>query len=378
MSALPTLPDRARVVVVGGGVIGCAAADELQRAGATVTLCERCRPGDEASCAAAGVLSPLGGSSRTTYGALAMTSWRMYPEVAADLERRTGIDVELALRGCLHPLLSAAELREAEAICRWPDAEELGAAVLDGAALFTREPAVRPDAVGALFIAREGWLNNQRLAAAYAAAASVAGVTVRAGSTVSRVLVRHGRVAGVMADGDEMEADVVLLAAGAWSGELAASFGARLPVGPSRGQMLALANEPPLVRHCLHGDEVYLVPRANGELLVGATVERAGFARQVTAGGIAQMLQAAIALVPDLAGRAISRTWCGFRPQARDGLPVLGPWPDISGLYVATGHHRNGILLAPITARLMREWILKGEPSIAVPEFLPDRFVARR
>jgi len=364
--------------VVGGGVIGCAAADELQRAGATVTLCERGRPGDEASGASAGILSPLGGSSRSKYGELAMASWRMYPDVAADLERRTGIDVELALRGYLYPLLSATELREAEATCRWPDADELGAAVLDRAALFSREPAVRSDAVGALFLAREGWVNNQRLTAAYAAAASAAGVTIRAGTTVSGVLVRQGRVAGVIADGDEMEADVVLVAAGAWSGELVASFGATLPVGPSRGQMLAMANEPLLVRHCLYGGHVYLVPRASGELLVGATVERVGFMREVTAGGIAHLLEAAIALVPELAGRALTRTWCGFRPQARDGLPVLGPWPDISGLYVATGHYRNGVLLAPITARLMREWILKGEPSIAVPEFRPDRFVARQ
>lgn len=361
--------------MIGGGVIGCAAADELQRAGATVTLCERGRPGDEASGAAAGILSPLGGSSRTTYSALAMASWRMFPEVAADLERRTGIDVELALRGGISPLLSAPELREAEATCCWPDADELGAAVLDRAALLLREPGVRPDARGALFIRGEGWVNNQRLATAYAAAASAAGVTVRAGTMVSRVLVPHGRIAGVIADGDEIEADAVLLAAGAWSGELAASFGATLPVGPSRGQMLALANAPALVRHCLHGGHVYLVPRASGELLVGATVERVGFAREVTAGGVAQLLEAATALVPDLAGRAITRTWCGFRPQARDGLPVLGPWPDVSGLYVATGHFRNGILLAPITAQLMREWILKGEPSIAAPEFLPDRFV---
>jgi glycine oxidase len=123
---------------------------------------------------------------------------------------------------------------------------------------------------------------------------------------------------------------------------------------------------------------VYLVPRPSGELLVGATVERVGFQRAVTAQGIAGLLQAAIELVPALGSLPIARTWYGFRPWAPDGLPVLGPWPGIEGLFVATAHYRNGIMLAPITARLMKEWITGGRPSIPLDDFLPDRFLTRR
>jgi len=130
-----------------------------------------------------------------------------------------------------------------------------------------------------------------------------------------------------------------------------------------------------VVRHCIHGDAVYLVPRPSGELLIGATVERVGFQRAVTAEGIAGLLGAAIELVPALATLPIARTWCGFRPWAPDSLPILGPWPDIEGLWVATAHFRNGILLAPITARVMTEWIVTGRPAIPLKEFLPDRFL---
>jgi glycine oxidase len=181
-----------------------------------------------------------------------------------------------------------------------------------------------------------------------------------------------------MAGGEPFEGDAVVLTAGAWTGGLTASLGTRLPVEPRRGQMLALAHIPPVLGHCVHGDEVYLVPRPSGELLVGATVERVGFHRAVTAEGIAGLLTAAIRLVPALGELPITRTWHGFRPWAPDSLPVLGPWPGVEGAWVATAHFRNGILLAPITARVMTEWVVGGRPSISLEEFLPDRFLSSR
>jgi glycine oxidase len=194
------------------------------------------------------------------------------------------------------------------------------------------------------------------------AAVGGAGVSLRAGCAVSRVVVERGRCRGVIAGGETYEADATLLAAGAWTGELAESFGARLPIEPMRGQMLALAHVPPVLTHCIHGEHAYLVPRPSGELLIGATVERVGFQRAVTAHGIAALLAGAIELVPALGTLAISRTWFGFRPWAPDSLPVLGPWPEIEGLWAATAHFRNGILLAPITARLMTESMTTGKP----------------
>src|SRR5436189_283713 len=206
---------RVKVTVVGGGIIGCATAYELAKAGCAVTLFERATPGAEASSAAAGMLAPLG------------------------------------------------------------------------------------DASGSPF---------QRLVVAYAQAAVAAGVILRAGTSVSRIIVEDGRTHGVVADGDRCEADAVLLAAGAWTAALAASFGARLRVEPARGQMLALTHVPPVLTHTVRTDDVYLVPRPSGELLIGATVERVGFQRTVTAEGISSLLAAAIGLVPSLGSLPIVRT----------------------------------------------------------------------
>jgi glycine oxidase len=228
-----------------------------------------------------------------------------------------------------------------------------------------------------MFVAADHWVNNQRLVVAYAQAAVNAGVVLRAGAAVTRVEVELGHARGVVVEGELCEADAVVLAAGAWTGELIGSFGGRLPMEPKRGQMLALAHVPAVLGHCVHGDDVYLVPRPSGELLVGATVERVGFQRAVTAEGVAGLLDAAIELCPALGTLPITRTWCGFRPWVPDSLPVLGPWPDVEGLWVATAHYRNGILLAPATARLMTAWITTGRPDRDVEEFGAARFVRR-
>ena len=364
-----------KIIVVGGGIIGCASAYELAKAGCAVTLFERATPGSEASGAAAGMLIPLGDSGGSEFEHLAVASWRLYPKIAIELRDRTGIDVEYVTRGTIYPLFTARDVRHAEARSARPSTREFGIEAWDANEVHDREPAVSRKVRGAMFMKGGHWVNNQRLTVAYAQAAAAAGVIIRSGDTVSSVLVEDGRARGIVAEGERFESDAVLLAAGAWTAELAATFGARLPVHPKRGQMLALTQMPPIINHCVHTDDVYLVPRPSGELLIGATVERVGFQRAVTAEGIAGLLRAAIELVPSLAGLPITRTWCGFRPWAPDNLPILGPWPRAEGLFVATAHFRNGIMLAPITARLMTQWILQGRPSMAVKPFLPDRFL---
>jgi glycine oxidase len=368
-----------KILVVGGGIIGCASAFELARAGCAVTLLERATPGAEASGAAAGLLSPLGGdSAETPFAKLALESWRRYPEVVAELRERTGIDVEYVTRGTIHPLATAEDVRHAEARARHGAAREVGIEAWDVADLRSREPALSARVRGAMFVRGDHWVNNERLVVAYAQAAAAAGVGMMTGAAVSRVIVEDGRARGVAVDGERYDADAVLLATGAWTGALAETFGARLRVEPRKGQMVALSHVPPLLTHAVHADDIYLIPRPSGELLIGATVEKVGFQRSVTAGGVAQLLAGAVALVPGLAGLPISRTWCGFRPWAPDSLPVLGPWPGIEGLFVATAHYRNGILLAPITARLMTEWVMHGQPSLEVKDFLPNRFLKDR
>jgi glycine oxidase len=367
-----------KVIVVGGGVIGCATAWELARAGCAVTLLERATPGSEASGAAAGLLAPLGGASGTVFRDLAVASWRLYPEVARELRDLTGIDVEHVTRGSIYPLFTADDVRDAQARSAWALGPEFGVEAWDRTEVHGREPALSSRVGGAMFVRGDHWVNNQRLVVAYAHAAAAAGVVMLTGRSVSRVIVEDARARGVVVEGERFDADVVLLAAGAWTSALGASFGGRIPVEPRRGQMVALVHIPAVLTHAVHGDEVYLVPRPSGELLIGATVERVGFQRAVTAEGIAGLLAAAIELVPGLASLPISRTWYGFRPWAPDDLPILGPFPGVAGLWVATAHYRNGILLAPITARVMTEWITSGRTSLPVADFLPDRFLRRR
>lgn len=363
-----------KVLVVGGGIIGCATAYELAKAGCAVTLLERSTPGAEASSAAAGVLSPLAYLSHAPSSRLVLASWRLYPAIARELAVATGVDVELSTRGTIHPLFTVEEIRDAGVLAEWAVRQRLDVDAWDAADLRTREPALSTHVRGAMFVKADHWINNQRLVVAYAQAAVAAGVSLVSGCAASRVLVEDGRARGVLADGDRFEGDVIVLAAGAWTGALAASFGGRLPVEPRRGQMVALAHVPPVITHCIHANDVYLVPRPSGELLIGATVERVGFQRAVTAQAVAGLLSAAIDLVPALAGLPITRTWFGFRPWAPDGRPVLGPWPGIDNLWVATAHYREGILLAPITAKLLTEWIVGGAPSIDLDAFRPDRF----
>ncbi|OLC16603.1 MAG: glycine oxidase ThiO [Candidatus Rokubacteria bacterium 13_1_40CM_69_27] len=368
-----------KVVVVGGGVIGCATAYELAKAGCAVVLLERATPGAEASGAAAGMLAPLGESSAAGFRELAVASWRLYPAVVHELRERTGIDVEYVTRGTIYALATVHDVREAQSRAQWALGREFGIEAWDSGEVHAREPALSAKVSGAMFVRGDHWVNNQRLVVAYAQAAVAAGVALITGCGVSRLIVEDGHArAVVVADGERLDADVIVLAAGAWTAPLVASFGERLPVEPRRGQMIALAHVPPVLTHCVHGDEVYLVPRPSGELLVGATVERVGFQGAVTALGIAGLLSAAIELVPVLGGLPINRTWYGFRPWAPDNLPILGPWPGLEGLWIATAHFRNGILLAPITAKVMTEWILTGRPSLSLEDFLPDRFIMRR
>src|SRR2546430_600380 len=202
--------------------------------------------------------------------------------------------VEHVTRGTIYPLFTAEDVLHAEARAARHPAKDFGIEAWDAGQVRDREPALASRVRGAMFVRGEHWVNNQRLVVAYAQAAVAAGVVLRAGLSVSRVVVEAGRAHGVVADGEHVDGDVVLLAAGAWTGQLVASFGARLPVEPRRGQMLALTHVPAVLHHCVHTEDVYLVPRPSGELLVGATVERVGFQGAVTAKAIAGLLRAAI------------------------------------------------------------------------------------
>ncbi|MFW6027765.1 MAG: glycine oxidase ThiO [bacterium] len=343
-------------VIVGGGIIGLAAGWRLRRAGLSVTVVEQGRAGEAASSAAAGMLAPNAEAEpgETDFLELARAGLVMWPDFAHELEAYTGADVELRTDG----ILMAA--RTAEEAARLKDSLEQrrrsGAPVewLEAARTRELEPGLASGTAGALFFSRDGQVNNRRASAALARAFTGAGGVLLQATPVTGLLLRGGRAAGVYTAAGTIEAGAVILAAGAWAGSLPDWPPEALPpVHPVKGQMLALRPRRPVpgrVVWSLPGPGgVYLVPRSDGRVIVGATVEDAGFDTRVTAAGAASLLSAAMPLIPALAEAELTGLWAGLRPGSPDHAPVVGAAP-IEGLVWATGHHRNGILLAPLTA----------------------------
>jgi glycine oxidase len=366
------LPD---AVVVGGGVIGAAVAWSLARAGLAVSLLERAELAGQASSAAAGMLAPISESHED--GPLrraGLASLALFPALVAELRDASGIDPELVPSGCLRV---PADDAEADALRRRADRDTaFGLTWLAPGDLARLAPglAAAHHARGALFCAREAHVRSPLLTRAFAGAAAARGARIETGVAV-RGLLRDGvRVCGVATSAGERPAGLVVLCPGSFAAECAAWIGpaASIPVEPVRGQIVAL--EAPAPRSIVWGRDAYLVPKLDGSLVVGATVERVGFDARTTAGGVATLLAAARALVPALEGARFLGASAGLRPDTPDHLPLVGPWPGAPGLVVATGHYRNGVLLAPLTGQLVADGALgKGW---AEPAFDPARFAA--
>jgi len=365
-------------IVVGAGVVGSSICWSLARAGLAVRLLERGEIAGEASGAAAGMLAPIGESEEE--GPLrraGLASLALFPGVVDALRQRSRLDPELEISGCLHVAShdSAAEALAARARAH----AALGLAWLDAAELTRVAPgrAAPVRARGALFSPHEGHVKSPLLARAFAAAAETLGAEVRTGVAVHGLLRDGTRVCGVESSAGALPSGLVVLCPGSFAAECAGWIGpeARLPVEPVRGQIVALELPPAMPRPIVWGEGAYLVPKRDGSLVVGATVERVGFDRRVTAGGVATLLRAAEALLPAAGDARFLAAWAGLRPDTPDHLPLVGPWPGVPGLVVATGHYRNGVLLAPLTARLVADGVLgKGWNE---PAFDPARFAAR-
>ena len=366
-----SLPD---VLVVGGGVIGCAIARRLALRGARVTLLERDEPGAHASWAAAGMLSPLAEADEPgPFLDLLLDSRALFPALADELARETGIGIAYRTEGTLLVALTAADEATLDRRHGWQAAAALPVERLGAAEALRLEPALAAETRGALLFPGDHQVDNRLLARALAAAASAAGAELRVGTEVKRVIVEGGRAAGVAtAGGGRLGAGAVVVAAGSWAGAIE-GLPRPLPVFPVHGQLLALGAVPPPFRHVVHSPRVYLVPRAGGRVIAGATVERVGFEKAVTAGGMLSLLAPALEVVPALRDAPLVESWSGLRPGSPDGLPILGPDPEVPGLFHATGHYRNGILLAPVTADLLAEAVL-GAPSPRLAPFSLARF----
>jgi glycine oxidase len=353
------------VVIVGGGVIGCALAYELASRGVGVTVLERDALGAHASTVAAGMLAPLSESARPDARfALGTQSLARFAELAAALKDETGVDIELLPSGTLRVALTEAdevELRRAE---KWQRAQGMSVEWLEAQAAREREPALAPTIRGALWSSGEQQVNPKRLLAALTQAAGRRGARFIEGAPALGLLTANERVGGVRTSAGAIAAETVVLAAGPWTGALGEELGLLLPVTPKRGQLLHLHATPQPLRHMLGARHRYLVPRADGTIILGATEEEAGYDRRPSAAGIAYLLGILPYVAPVVATAEFRAVEVGLRPWSADGLPLLGRVPSHPGLVIATGHGRNGILLAPITAQLLAHLIVDGRDEI--------------
>ncbi|MEA1649907.1 glycine oxidase ThiO [Nitrospirillum sp. BR 11164] len=380
-SAQPSVHPRAmpRVAIIGAGCIGLSIAWRLAAAGGTVDIYDRGTAGRGATHAAAGMLAAAVETEPGEQALLPLTldSQRRWPAFAAELEACSGLSVDLRTEGTVQVALTRDDVEVLRSGFEFQRGLGLNVAWLTGAQVKEREPWLNPRAAAGVLGADDGQVDNRKLALALKAAAVMAGARLHEGAAVEALSLTAGRVDGVVVGGALRPADVVVLAAGAWSRQLAGlPEGAVPPVRPVKGQMLALRMDParPLLRHVVWPPRCYLVPRLDGRLIVGATTEDKGWDDHLTAGGVLALLEAAWRALPGVEELPIEEMWVGHRPGSRDDAPILGPVPDVAGLVMATGHHRNGILLTPGTADLVANHILTGRVDPLLAPFGIGRF----
>jgi glycine oxidase len=336
------------VIMIGGGIIGLSLAIALHKRGLKVLVVERGEPGREASHAAAGMLVERLQETPAALQTLATASARMHPEFVHELQDESGIRIDLRDQGAL--ILNPPGA----------DGEVVKPAEVESALGNPSRPAV---------FVQERSVDPRTLTAAALKAAKHRGVDIASGTAITDLLLSDGRVSGVRSVKTQYGAGIVVNCAGAWSGQVGPHH---FPTRPAKGQMLAVVGQP-VLRHVIRAPEVYLVPRSDGRILIGATVEDAGFDKRTEPATIQRLHQAAIGLVPALAQAHMLEAWAGLRPRTPDDLPILGATAT-PGYFVATGHFRDGILLAPVTAHVMAQVICGVRPDYDLSAFSPARF----
>ena len=369
------------VAIIGGGAIGASIAFELAETKLRTVILDRQQPGREASWAAAGMLSPAPHVPEDApLTPLGNESLRIYPEFIARIEGVSGAATNFEREGSLELFFTGAAESERDRFVAGN--ERLGvrceAVSLERARELER--SINPDARAAMWFPEEATIEPRPLMDALLTAAQRRGVEIRASCAVTNLICEGNRCRGVIAGGERISASHVVVAAGCFSHTIACNdpSGTELlaryaPTHPVCGQMIALQSRDVKLRRVLRSKGHYVVPRNDGRIIAGSTLENSGFKKNVSKDGVREIFESARELVPELAGAEVVETWAGLRPGTRDGLPILGP-TDVEGLLIATGHYRNGILLAPITAKLLREWITIGKTEFDAGDFSPMRF----
>lgn len=362
-------------VIAGAGLIGSAIALELSRAGLRVAVFDAQEPGREASWASAGILSPAPENpAMIAMVPLGRASLALYPDFITLVEELSGNTTGYRAKGTVEALFSRHAREQLNTVIALHHGLGLPAEPLSAKEARELEPALSEEIAAAVLRPNEASVDNRLLTRGAFEAAKCSGAEFFVGSPVRAVRRQGTRCVGFsLVSGDAVSAAHTIVAAGCFSSQIS-GVDEYAPVRPAKGQMVALRCEAAAVERVLWSERIYLVPRNDGRILAGATVEHAGFDKTVTAGGLRSNLDAAIELAPALAGARIDETWAGLRPDTPDHMPILGPVDVCEGLLIATGHFRSGILLAPITAKIIREFVLEKAPAVDWLRFSPSRF----
>jgi glycine oxidase len=375
------LSKNSEILIIGGGVIGLAIARELRKRGAgRITILERGAIGSESSYAAAGMLAPQAEADEADdFFHLCDESNKLYPQFAEELLAETGVSIELDCRGTLYLALTDGDVRQIRHRFAWQRRAGLNVEHLSASEARKLEPFISPDVREALFFPNDWQVENRKLLAALGKYAEINDIEIVENTEIKSLLIEKNKIVGAETGGEKFAAETFVLATGAWTSLIKAD-GLTMPfVKPIRGQITSYRTAKRLFGTVIYSPRAYLVPRLDGRILAGATVEDVGFDKSVTPDGVDFLQENTLEIAPSLVNLAPDEIWAGLRPRAADGLPILGALsPEIENLFVATAHYRNGILLAPKTAKVLADAIVGNVESKYLKIFSPRRFQAAK
>jgi glycine oxidase len=355
------------ILIVGGGVIGLMTARELAQAGCKVTLVEMGQTGKESSWAGGGILSPLyPWRYRGAVTALASWSQAAYPAFCEDLFDETGVDPEYSRSGMMILDPDAPDLA-----LNWAATEQVAMELLDRTEIAEKEPGLHFETDAALWLPEIGQIRTPRLTKALHASIGKQ-IELREREEVVDLRVENGRVQGVKTISGTLDAEHVIVCTGAWTAQLLEKLGHKPDIRPVRGQMILFYAKPSQIRHVTLYRERYVIPRKDGRVLIGSTLEEAGFEKRTTAEAKEELYRIAVEMYPLLKRTPIEDHWAGLRPGSPSGIPYIGPYPGVEGLYVNAGHFRNGLVTGPASARLISDIVLEREPILPPSAYALD------